>query len=78
MLGHGGCLGWLWKGLGWHQMGHFSPHLNQQPKKRSSNLVGSFQSGQVFTGQKALTVESSLLSGSGQCHEPALMDLWDF
>ena len=32
--------------------------------------VGSFQSGEAFTGRKALTIVSSLMSGHGRGHEP--------
>ena len=35
-----------------------------------SDTIGSFQSAEVFAGQRALTVVSLLMSGCGQGHEP--------
>ena len=35
-----------------------------------SGTVGNFQSGEAFTGQRALTIVSSLMSGCGRGHEP--------
>ena len=37
-----------------------------------SGTVGSFQSGEAFTGQRALTIVSSLMSRCGRGHEPTL------
>ena len=36
-----------------------------------SRSVGSFQSGWAIAGGRALTIESSLMSGCSYCHEPA-------
>ena len=44
-----------------------------------SGPLGNFQSGGVFSGQRALTIEHSVMSGCGQGHEPAnnfLRKLW--
>ena len=35
-----------------------------------SGTVGSFRSGETCTGQRALTIVSSLMSGCGKGHEP--------
>ena len=35
-----------------------------------SGTVGSFHLGEAFTGQRALTIVSSLMSGCGRGHEP--------
>ena len=35
-----------------------------------SGILGSFQSGGVFTGRRALTTECSLISGCVQGYEP--------
>ena len=35
-----------------------------------SGTVGSFQSGEAFTGWRALTIVSSLISRHGRGHEP--------
>ena len=35
-----------------------------------SGIVGSFQSGEAFTGWRALTIVSSLMSKRGRGHEP--------
>ena len=52
----GSCCSWRVKCLGLHWVGHFS----------FLHTVGSFQSGGVFSGQRALTIECSLTSGCGQ------------
>ena len=36
-----------------------------------SDILGSFQSGEVLSGRRALTIECSLMSGCGQGHELA-------
>ena len=36
-----------------------------------SGFLDSFQSGGAFSGQRALTIERSVMSGCGQGHEPA-------
>ena len=36
-----------------------------------SGFIGSFQSGGALSGQRALTIECSVMSGCGQGHEPA-------
>ena len=36
----------------------------------TSGTVSSFQSGEVFTGLRALTIVSSLMSGRDRGHEP--------
>ena len=44
-----------------------------------SATVGSFQLGAAFAGRKALAIESLLMSGCGQSHEPpenASKKLW--
>ena len=35
-----------------------------------SGIVGSFQPGEAFTGQRALTIVSLLMNGRGRGHEP--------
>ena len=35
-----------------------------------SGTVGSFQSGEAFTGRRALNIVSSLMTGCGRGHEP--------
>ena len=41
-----------------------------------SGTVGSFQSGGVFASWRALTIESSQMSGQGYSHEPTENVLW--
>ena len=36
-----------------------------------SGFLGRFQSGGVFSGRRALTIERSVMIGCGQGHEPA-------
>ena len=36
-----------------------------------SGFLGSFQSGGVFSGRRALTIECLIMSECGQDHEPA-------
>ena len=36
-----------------------------------SGTVGGFQSGEAFTGRRALTIERLVMSGCGQGHKPA-------
>ena len=36
-----------------------------------SGFLGSFQSGGALSGQRALTIECSVMSGCGQGHEAA-------
>ena len=36
-----------------------------------SGLLGSFLSGGAISGRTVLTIERSVMSGCGQCHEPA-------
>ena len=57
-----------------HWVGHFSAFLHKQVYKTLlspcggsiSCIVGSFQPGRTFTGQRALTIESLLRSGCVQ------------
>ena len=37
---------------------------------KKGGTVGSFQSGEAFTGKRALTIVSSLMSGRGRGHDP--------
>ena len=61
----------LWSALAWP----FLSFLTQTGvlcwfRGSISGSVGSFQSGKVFTGRRALTIVSSLMSGRGRGHEP--------
>ena len=64
--------------LDWHWVDYFSPcqHKRAQEPLPSpcrgtiSGLVGNIQSGEVLGGWRALTIESLLMSGCGQGHEP--------
>ena len=47
-------------------LNHFSPLLAQLGIEAPSSTVGSFQSGGAFADQRALTIESSLMSGCGK------------
>ena len=78
---HGSCLDWLEKSLGPQWLDHFSPcyHKRAQEPLLSpcrgtiSESVGSFQSAGALAGQRALTIESSLMSECGLGHEPKEM-----
>ena len=62
---HGGCLAGCRKalvGTGWAISLLFS--VNKLCRGSISGTVGSFQSGEAFAGQRALTTVGSLMSGS--------------
>ena len=70
---HGSCCSWLRKSPGQYQMCHSCAN---GPRKHNFRLVGvpfltfkaTFQSGGVFSGQRALTIVCLLMSGCGQGH----------
>ena len=60
-----------WSALAWEFLS-FLTQMGVTLRFRGSisGTVGSFQSGEAFTGQRALTIVSSLMSGRGRGHVP--------
>ena len=67
-VGWGG--GWCWLGI-YHLVGtNKQKSLLSTCRSTISGTVGSFQAGRAFASLKALTIESLLMKGCGQGHEP--------
>ena len=60
-----------WSALAWAFLSFLTQMGVTLPFRGSiSGTVGSFQLGEAFTGRRALTIVSSLMSGHGRGHDP--------